>query len=114
MVESLALERDERAKTNKRYTDFLRRDEEKSRKAIAENSELRKSPVEIKQTHQTTRARLSEVELTHASLLRKIIAWGNPGPDEVIMVSRDKDVERGGTQEYRLHIEVCHPLCTIF
>ena len=88
VVEALADEKREKTKVNKRYTDLLRRDEEKSRKLTAENSELRKSLVEIRREHQSSLIKLSEVESTHASLLRKIIAWGNPGPDEVISVEQ--------------------------
>ena len=90
-VESLATERRERTKINMRYSELLRRDEGKSLELSDENTKLRKSLKEMKHLHKSTLIKLSEVESTHASLLRKIIAWGNPGPDEVINVDQIND-----------------------
>ena len=91
-IASLEKEKREKERVTQICTDLVLRDEEKSNKFKAENKILRRSLKEIKQTHHITLVKLSDVESNHAYLLRKIIAWGSPGPDEVILAP-SKEVE---------------------
>jgi chromosome segregation ATPase len=58
--------------------------EESNQQLAEEHQEVLVRYSELEVRSQQTLIRLSEVESTHASLLRKIIAWGKPGPDVII------------------------------
>jgi chromosome segregation ATPase len=79
---------------------------ETDKKSVSvENASLKRQLSEITHTHHTTLVRLSEVESTHASLLRKIVAWGNASPDEIILSSYSTDEQDTLKDQYinKLH-----------